>query len=138
MPLTADFLTTSFSLADVLAAINPSDPLRPIDLRTYSLQLIARYQYVNSGTNALFKMCVSASHTSVCATLTYWYPSSSRLSSPTEFGELVERLTTDPSVVSLALNDDIEEQWVPVLEPIIKAYLGIKFAVRGWWERDGI
>jgi hypothetical protein len=33
------------------------------------------------------------------------------------------------------MNDDIEEQWVPVLEPLIKAYLDTKLAIRGWWER---
>jgi hypothetical protein len=60
MPLTADWTTTSFALADVIADKNPSDPTRPIHLRTYALRLIARYQFVNSGTNALFQMCVAS------------------------------------------------------------------------------
>lgn len=60
MPLTANWAKTSFALADVLAGSNPSHPSRPVDLRAYSLRLIARYQFVNSITHAHFQMYVVA------------------------------------------------------------------------------
>lgn len=59
----------------------------------------------------------------------------SRVTSPTSFAGLVERLTIDWSIVSLGMNDDIEDVWTAVLEPLVKSFLDVKFSVRGWWER---
>lgn len=61
MPLTRTWKDTDFSLPSVVALTNPSDPLSAINLRTFSLQLIARYQWVSASTNALFTMCVRLS-----------------------------------------------------------------------------
>lgn len=56
MPITPEWMETKFALGDVLAGTNPSKPDEKIDLRKWSLRLIARYQFVDSSTNALFSM----------------------------------------------------------------------------------
>ena len=56
MPITPEWTQTSFALGDVLAGTNPSDPEAEVDLRQWALRLIARYQFVDSSTNALFSM----------------------------------------------------------------------------------
>lgn len=173
MPLTAEWTQTSFGLADVLAGSRPSDSAAPVDLRKWALRLIARYQYVDASTNALFAMCVplplallrpAVRSLLLAADLrlafVVW---SRRVTGPTNFGQLVERLTADDKLVSLGMNEcvrlllpalppearrmltpcaapshrcsDIEEQWAPVLEPLVKTFLDTRFAVRGWWER---
>lgn len=61
MPLTPAWMTTDFSLASVVALVNPSDPHATVDLRAHALRLVARYQYTSAHTNALFSMWVADS-----------------------------------------------------------------------------
>lgn len=49
MPMTPRWNETDFSLAGVIALTNPASPeTATVDLRTFTLQLIARYQHVQA------------------------------------------------------------------------------------------
>lgn len=54
------------------------------------------------------------------------------------FSELVEQVERDPTLVSVATNDDILAVWDAVLSPMVRAWYGAKWSVKGWWERRGL
>jgi hypothetical protein len=117
MPLTSSWISTDFSLPAMVELTNPSETSTPIDLRLFSLRLIARYQWVSADSKALFAM----------------------IQAPSDFGRLVEEVDREQKkgLVSLATNDDIEEKWDGVLSPLVRAWYGELFKEKGWWEREG-
>lgn len=48
---------------------------------------------------------------------------------------MVQKLTEDTKIASVAMNDDMEEPWPDLLEPLIRTWLGVQWPFKGWWER---